>query len=113
MEQQVDAALVQAVQAESSEHVTRPRVRRGPRPPEHRSAIEPDEGDLILGYFALAAAMVSQAELDVRHRCLPSCLTKDDCGRRRLSARRFLNEMRAGRASIWSDWSALAEARVR
>jgi len=98
----------------TKQRVLRPRVRRGPRPPDHRPAIERDEGDLILDYFALAAAMVAQAESDAGHTCLPSCLSKDDCHRRHLSARRFLTELRAGRsATIWADWSTLAESRVR
>ncbi len=60
-------------------------------------------------YYALAAAMVSQARLDLRHRCWPSgCKTKNDCQRRKLTARHFLSELRTGRSPIWSDWLALA-----
>jgi len=94
----------------------RPRIRSLPRPPEQLPrepfVLEPD--DLTPNYLALALAMVAQAELDSRHACGRGCLVKDDCGCRRLSARLFLAELRAGRSStIWSDWIALAEARAR
>jgi hypothetical protein len=97
------------------EPVIRARMRRGPaRPSEHRPTIEPSGDDLCIGYFSLTAAMIGLAEADLRHRCLPGCLTKDDCHRRRLSAKRFLAELRAGRSeTIWADWLALAEARAR
>jgi hypothetical protein len=98
----------------NEQRVFRPRIRSGPRPPEQRQPVVIDGDDLCIGYFSLTAAMISQAELDVRHRCLPSCLTKDDCDRRRLSARRFLRELRTGRSkTIWADWLDLAEARAR
>jgi len=99
------------------ERVVRPRIRSIPRPPEQPPSREPvvlEAGDLTPNYLALALAMVAQAELDCRHQCSRGCLSKDDCHRRRLSARRFLAALRTGRSeTIWSDWIALAEARVR
>ena len=100
-----------------SERARRPRVHSQPRPPDQpppSEAVALTSDDLLVGFFALTFAMISQAELDLHHRCLRSCLTKDDCRRRRLSAQRFLSELRAGRSeTIWADWIHLAEARVR
>jgi hypothetical protein len=119
MEEQIDALLVQALQAESesNERARRPRAHRQPRPPGQPPPREPialTSDDLLPGFFALAFAMISQAELDLAHTCWRGgCKGSNDCARRKLSARHFLRELRAGRVPLWSDWVHLAEARVR
>ena len=103
--------------ADAEQRVLRPRIHSQPRPPEQSPSREPvalTSDDLLVGFFNLAFAMVAQAELDCQHQCSRGCLVKDDCGRRRLSAQRFLSELRAGTSTtIWADWLDLAEARAR
>jgi hypothetical protein len=96
--------------------VRRPRIRSLPRPPEQRSR-EPvglTSDDLLAGFYALTLAVVTQAHLDVGHKCWRGgCKGRNDCERRRDTARRFLIEIHEGRAELWSDWLHLAASRAR
>lgn len=63
-------------------------------------------------YFALTEATVRLAQADATHRCSRSCKQPARCQQDRVSARRFLSELRTGASQPWAAWVAVAAERA-
>jgi hypothetical protein len=88
-------------------------------PPDHRPLARPlaDQVDRVdphanAPFFALTAALVQQAQVDLGHRCNRSCEYRAMCAQRRASARLFLMDLRRDGRSVWAGWLHLAAERA-